>query len=482
MPNHRRTFPDHRTKIVCTIGPASRAPHMLRQMIRAGMNVARLNLSHGDLATHAEDIRRIRAAADELRQPVAVMADLPGPKIRLGTLAAEPTMLKKGDRVTLTTRDVPGNSEIVPVAYPQLPQSVARGSSIYINDGAILLKVREVGRETVVCSVIIGGPILSHKGVNLPGAPIFLEPVSQRELTFIEFGLNNGVDIFSISFVEKADDILKVKRFAQAKGSEVYTIAKIERAKAVANIDALLAVTDGIMIARGDLGVEMKIEEMPMVQKKLIRKANAACRPVITATQMLLSMTDNTRPTRAESTDVANAILDGSDALMLSEETAVGKYPMETVRMMARIARTTEHRRRALPQQGPEECERRNAGPPSTSEVISCSVVSAADALKARFILTPTRTGATARRVARFRPVARILSFCATRHVRDFLLFSYGVEPFILFERDDDWYRTITPFLKDSGLANTGDVAVLTQGRYSPHHQTTDSMAVVTLP
>jgi pyruvate kinase len=226
----------------------------------------------------------------------------------------------------------------------------------------------------------------------------------------------------------------------------------------------------------------MQIEEMPMVQKRLIRKANAACRPVITATQMLLSMTDNTRPTRAESTDVANAILDGSDALMLSEETAIGRYPAETVRMMARIARSTERRRNDVPWKGHEECGQRGAKRPETSEVISHSAVDAADALKARYILTPTRTGATARRVARFKPDAWILSFCDTPHVRDFLLFSYGVEPFILHQEDDDWYRTITAFLKNTGRADTGDVAVLTQGQYSPRHQTTDSVAVITLP
>ncbi len=476
------TLPGHKTKIVCTIGPASREPRILRQMIRAGMNVARLNFSHGNLETHADDIRRIRAAADELGQPVAVMADLPGPKIRLGALAVEPTLLKKGDRVTLTTRDVPGNSQLIPVAYPQLPQSVAEGSTIYINDGAILLKVQEVAHETVVCRVVIGGPILSHKGVNLPGAQIFLEPVSERELALVDFGLSHGIDIFGISFVEKADDILKVKQFARAKGREVFTIAKIERAKAVADIDALLAVTDGLMIARGDLGVEMQIEEIPVVQKRLIRKANAACRPVITATQMLLSMTDNTRPTRAESTDVANAILDGSDALMLSEETAIGRYPVETVRMMARIARSTERHRKDAPQEGAGECERRGSRPPETSEVISRGAVNTAEALKARFVLTPTATGATARRVARFKPGAWILSFCETPRIRDFLLFSYGVAPFILHEKEGDWYRTITTFLKNTGRAETGDVAVLTQGQYSPQHQTTDSIAVVTIP
>jgi pyruvate kinase len=446
------------------------------------MNVARLNFSHGNLEAHAEDIRRIRAAADELGQPVAVMADLPGPKIRLGALAVEPTLLKKGERVTLTVRDVPGNGRLIPVAYPELPRSVARGGAIYINDGAILLKVQEVTDDTVTCRVVIGGPILSHKGVNLPGAHLSPEPVSAHELALVDFGLAHGIDIFSVSFVEKADDIMKVKEFARSKGREVFTIAKIERAQAVADIDALLAVTDGLMIARGDLGVEMPIEEIPMVQKRLIRKANAACRPVITATQMLLSMTDNTRPTRAESTDVANAILDGSDAVMLSEETAIGKYPVETVRMMARIATSAERHRRDVPQEAAGERARRGAGHPEISEVISRSAVETADALKARYILTPTRTGATARRVARSRPDAWILSFCETPHLRDFLLFSYGVVPFILPQTEDDWYRTITTFLKNSGRARTGDVAVLTQGRYSPRHQTTDSIAVVTLP
>ncbi|HDZ11962.1 MAG TPA: pyruvate kinase, partial [Bacteroidetes bacterium] len=335
-------LPDHKTKIVCTIGPASRSKGMLKKLMKSGMNVARLNFSHGNLDEHRENIQNIRSLSAQLNLDVAILIDLPGPKIRIGTLQHEPLLLKKGDNLTLTTRDVAGTASQISVNYEKLPQSVQKGGIIYLNDGFIQLKVRDVSGDNVHCKVIIGGSLLSHKGLNLPQAKLFLDAVTKKDLEFVDFGLSQGVDTFSISFVEKAADILKVKQFAEERGRSIYTVAKIERAEAVQNMDEILNVTDAIMVARGDLGVQIPIEHLPMVQKKLIRKANLLGRPVITATQMLESMTENIRPTRAEVTDVANAILDGTDAVMLSEESAIGKYPADAVKMMAKIAATVE--------------------------------------------------------------------------------------------------------------------------------------------
>jgi pyruvate kinase len=476
-------LPRHGTKIVCTIGPSSRSPSILRGMIRAGMNVARLNFSHGEPEEHAEDAKTIRSVARELGQTVAILADLPGPKIRIGQLEREPLLLRKGEAVTLTTRDMPGRGSLIPVAYPAMTKSLSRGSHIYMNDGSIMLKVLDVAGEEVQCKVAVGGSILSHKGVNLPGAEIFMEPVSERELELIDFGLRHGIRVFGVSFVEKAEDILKVKDFAGARGIEVYTVAKIERSRAIERIDQILRVTDAVMVARGDLGVELPIEDIPVVQKKLIRKANALCKPVVTATQMLLSMTDNTRPTRAESTDVANAILDGTDGVMLSEETAIGRYPVETVRMMARIAASTERHRRDLSRQEALPAREKGArADRDLSDVISRNVLDAARALRPRLILTPTSTGATARRISRFKPAPWILSFSERPEVAEFLVFSYGVFPVVQrLEPGEDWYEAATRFLKEEKLAAPGDTAILTQGQFSPRHQTTDSMAVITI-
>ena len=305
-------LPRHKTKIVCTIGPASRSKLVLRELITSGMSVARLNLAHGTLEEHREEIQRIRSVAQKIGRDVTILLDLPGPKIRIGKLENEPLMLKKGYTLTLTTTDIIGTASLISVNYEQLPESVSKGSIIYLNDGFIQLRVQEVRQNEVRCKVIIGGQLLSYKGLNLPKVKILLEPITERELDYVDFGLKEGVDTFSVSFVEKADDIVKVKEFAKQKGSSINVVAKIERAEAVMNFDAIMGVADAAMIARGDLGVQIPIEDVPGVQKRLISKANILGRPVITATQMLESMTENIRPTRAEVTDVANAILDFS--------------------------------------------------------------------------------------------------------------------------------------------------------------------------
>ena len=477
-------LPKYKTKIVCTIGPASRTDLVINNLIKSGMNVARLNFSHGNSEDHRHDIRRIRSIASRLKRDVAILIDLPGPKIRIGTLKNEPLVLKKGDSVTLTPDPILGSVSRIPVNYKQLSQSVSKGSLIYLNDGFLQLKVREISGDKVICKVMIGGLLLSQKGVNLPRAKLSLDPITDKDLDFIDWGLKEGVDIFGTSFIEKADDIRKVKQFAKNRGKSIYVVAKIERAEAARNIDEILNVADAIMIARGDLGVQISIEDVPIVQKNLIRKANLRGRPVITATQMLESMTENIRPTRAEVTDVANAILDGTDAVMLSEETAIGKYPVESVKMMARIATSTERNRSAI--RGSSHLEdflrsgisRRNV---SAEDVVSLNVLEAVRALNVRLIVTPTYTGSTPRRISRFKPDCWILSFSKHSPTYRFLALSYGVIPFLIKKRVDDWHDVTMKLIKDYKLAKKGDKVILTEGRSLEKVSDADSLRIITV-
>lgn len=477
-------LPGHKTKIVCTIGPASRSESVLKELITIGMSVARLNFSHGSLKEHQEDIRRIRSLTKRLDHMVAIMIDLPGPKIRIGQLSKEPLVLKRGDNVILTTKPTSGTGSLIPVDYKKLPESVAKGSIIFLNDGFIQLRVQEVLAGEVGCKVVIGGQLLSHKGLNLPRAKIFGDAVTDKDYDFIDFGLKEGVNIFSTSFIEKAEDIIKVKDFARKKGKSIYVVAKIERAEAVKNIEEIMTVADAIMVARGDLGVQIPLEDVPAVQKKLIYRANLLGRPVITATQMLESMTENVRPTRAEVTDVANAILDGTDAVMLSEETAIGKYPVETVKIMARIATAIERQFRAGRSSSEMEdyLARRSSHKNVTIEdVVSLNVLKGARALNARFILTPTHTGSTPRRISRFKPDGWILSFSRDKNTSEFLAFSYGVSPFLMKNKVVGWYDAIMKFVKDSGLAKRGDRLILTEGLSPGPSGGTDSLRIITV-
>jgi pyruvate kinase len=331
-----------KTLIVCTIGPACRPLVMLKGLLKAGMGMARLNFAHGDLKQHSEDIRNIRKASADMKIPCRIMIDLPGPKIRLGDLKKEPVHLRKDDSVLLTTKNILGDAKRLPVSYSALPKSVKRGGLIYLNDGFLQLRVEQVKATEVKCRVLIGGMLWSHKGLNIPDGKVSLEPVTRKDLQYVDFGLKHGIEIFAISFLEKAEDVLRVKTHARVQGKIIRTVAKIERSEALENIDSILKVTDAVMVARGDLGVQIPIEKVPVAQKLLIRQANLKGVPVITATQMLESMTHNVRPTRAEVTDVANAIWDGTDAVMLSEETAAGDYPLESVQMMAKVAAQVE--------------------------------------------------------------------------------------------------------------------------------------------
>ncbi|WP_292365167.1 MULTISPECIES: pyruvate kinase [unclassified Methanoculleus] len=481
----RMPLPDHKTKIVCTIGPSSRSREVLARMILSGMNVARLNLSHGSFDEHRENIKNIRAAAEDADLPVTILLDLPGPKIRVGILAEEPMTLRKGETVTLVAAPASDDPSVIPVDFKQFPQLVSPGSTIYLSDGFLQIRVDEVGETDVRATVVVGGPLLSRKGMSLVGGGgiLAVSALTERDLECIEFGLGEGLDTFSISFIERAEDIRKAREYAARAGKSIRVIAKIERQEALANLAEILREADGVMIARGDLGVQTPIEEVPAVQKRIIQKANILGRPAITATQMLMSMTDNIRPTRAEVTDVANAILDGTDAVMLSEETSIGKYPVETVAMMAKIARSTEEKRASVGAGcGPLDYFRRGKGRQeiTVNDVVSLNVIEALDALGIRYVLTPTRSGSTPRNISRFKPEAWILAFTRNPSTFKFLAFSYGVCPFLIRSEKEYWHGAILDSIRDSGLIEPGERVVLTEG-VSPGREGTDSLIILTV-
>ncbi|ASJ07229.1 pyruvate kinase [Thermococcus pacificus] len=459
-------LPSHKTKIIATIGPSSLKRETIEAMIKAGMSVARINFAHGDLEQHARTIELVRSVSERLNRPVAILGDLPGVKIRVGEIAGGSVVLRRWQTVTLTTRDVVGNEGVIPVQFKDFPKLVSKGDIIYLNDGFIALRVEEVREPDVICKVLVGGTLFSHKGINVPRARMAIDAVTEKDLEFIEFALEHGIDAVGISFVGSAYDVLKVRRFVEERNARMFIVAKIERPDAVKNFDEILNAADGIMIARGDLGVEMPIERLPILQKKLIHKANCAGKPVITATQMLESMTEEKLPTRAEVTDVANAILDGTDAVMLSEETAVGKYPVDAVRMMARIAKTTEAYRDSLwsariVELKMSEWKGRVQRKGTIKDAIARSIIEALNSIDIKYILTPTRTGETARLISRFKPKQWILAFVTDEWVGNTLMFSYGVYPFTVEETSEE---EILRVIRSLGLVKENDTVLLTKG------------------
>lgn len=477
-------LPPNKTKIICTIGPASRSYAAIKELMRNGMSVARLNFSYGTPEDHRKDIEQIKKAASHFGRSFTILIDLPGSKIRVRKLENEPIVLKKNDVVVLTTEDVLGTANLLSINYPRLPQSVSKGQTIYLSDGFIQLKITDILPKGIQGKVVVGGPLFSSKGVNLPGAKLCVEAVTNQDLTYVDFGLAHGVNTFGASFIQNAQDILKIREHVKKKNKSVNIIAKIERQEAVRNFEEILRVSDAIMIARGDLGLEIPLEDVPITQKRLIRRANFAGRPVITATQMLESMKDNTRPTRAEVADVANAILDGTDAVMLSEETAVGKYPVEAVMMMRRIATAVEQKRGDIRQSYllHDEVKRHTTKNHLTiTDIISLNVVEAAEALNVRFILTPTASGNTARRVSRFKPSAWILAFSRQEETCEFLTFSYGVTPFFMKNKGKSWHGPILRFLQEKKLVKNSDKVILTQRRFTKQAGGTDSFGIITI-
>jgi len=459
-------LPSQKTKIIATIGPASMKERTISAMIRAGMSVARINFAHGTLEEHAKTIERIRKVSEKLNVPVAILGDLPGVKIRVGEIAGDSVHLRRWQTIVLTTRDIVGNEGEIPVEFKDFPKMVSVGDIIYLSDGFIALRVEDIRDQDVICKVLVGGTLFSHKGINVPNARITIDAVTEHDLEFIKFAVEHGVDAIGISFVGSAYDVLKVRRFVDKLNGKAFIIAKIERPDAVKNFDEILTAADGIMVARGDLGVEMPIEKLPVLQKRLIQKANSVGKPVITATQMLESMTQEKLPTRAEVTDVANAILDGTDTVMLSEETAVGKYPVDAVRMMARIAKTTEAYRDSMwstlvSQWKLMESHGRNQKAGTIKDAIARSIIEALMSMDIRYILTPTRTGQTARLISRFKPKHWILAFVQDELVAHSLMFSYGVYPFVVENTSEE---EILMMIKGLGLVRENDTVLLTKG------------------
>ncbi len=475
-------LPAHKTKIVCTIGPASNSEAVLERLMLQGMNAARLNFAHGSLQGHQEDIRRIRAVSARIERSCLIMADLPGPKIRIGKLQNEPLLLEKGNEVILTVKDLAGTPNQIPVDYKRLPESVSPGSLIFLNDGFIQLQVEKVSGEEVFCRTVIGGPLLSYKGLNLPGVKILADAVSDTDLEFVAFALQEGVDAFGVSFVEEANDILKVKRFAQKREQSAYVVAKIERAEAIDNFDAILSAADAIMIARGDLGVQIPLQDVPAVQKKLIHKANLLGRPVITATQMLLSMTENIRPTRAEVSDVANAILDGTDAVMLSEETAIGRYPAEAVEMISKIATSAERERKAVRAMADLSAYFKTgpgSGDTTVEDIVSLNAVESVNALNVRYILTHTESKGTPCLISRFKPDCWILSCGGDEKTNHFLTLSYGVHPVRLDYETKDLADMAMRLMGKAGMIEKGERVILVEDESTRDMHGTDSLKII---
>jgi len=448
------TLPAHKTKIVCTLGPACASIDVLQKMIEAGMSVARLNFSHGDFAAHAESIARVRSAERASGRRVAIMADLPGPKMRIGMIEPEPIQLRAGDRFTLTSSDIVGDQQRVSMSFEPLPQVVKPGDRLFLNDGLVQLIVDRIAGSDVQCQVAVGGELRSKKGLNLPGIHLGVGAFTENDQKCLAFAIKHGVDAISQSFVESARDIEAVRAAARESGRVPFIIAKIERSHAIKHFDEILRAADGVMVARGDLGVEVPIEEMAILQKQLIAKANLAGKPVITATQMLESMLNSRLPTRAEATDVANAILDGTDCIMLSGETAMGKFPEESVAMLAKIAAFTEAHR---PPTGLNELRAltRVRDPATTAEAIASVVEHALETVTCAAVIVPSRTGGTARMISRFKPGAWIVSVSGDRAVCQAMAFSYGVHAVEQVESVDNWAEFAGRWVRAHGVRGT---------------------------
>jgi pyruvate kinase len=455
---------NRKTKIVCTIGPASRDEAGIEALIEAGMNVARLNFSHGSQAEHAENIQRIRAIAERLGKPVAILQDLAGPKIRIGDISGEPARLESGKEFVLTVRNVPGDSKEVTVNYGNLPNEVKEGDTLLLADGTIELTVKSVTPEDgdITCLVVVGGELTSRKGINLPSGSLSVPIMSEKDASDLAFGIARGVDYVALSFVRNGKDVEDASDMMKKLGGSIPLIAKIEKHEAIGNIDDIISLVDGIMVARGDLGVETPLFQVPQVQKMLIQKAADARIPVITATQMLRSMVDNPRPTRAEVTDVANAILDGTDAVMLSEETAIGLYPVEAVEMMARIAADTDA---VFPTGSWQERLHKKATLTSTQAVAHAACQLASD-VNAAALITCTHSGSTARLVSKYRPSRTILA--PTPEIDTFRRMSlyWGVVPIMMEKIEDveEFYSSTIRFLKQKSCLEAGRKVVMTAG------------------
>lgn len=451
-----------KTKIICTIGPASEKLETLKQMIEAGMNVARLNFSHGSHEEHRLRMLAVREAASACNKPVAIMLDTKGPEIRTGKLKNGKVKLEGGQRFVLTTREIIGDENEVMISYPHLPEEVKKGTTILLSDGLISLQVEESNQPDIICRVVNGGELGERKGVNVPGVRIALPFLSEKDVEDINFGIDNQVDFIAASFVRSAQDVIDIRRLLEQRGADIDIIAKIESQGGVDNLDEIIRIADGVMVARGDLGVEIPVEEVPLVQKTIIEDCSQVGKMVIIATQMLESMINNPRPTRAEVSDVANAIFDGADAIMLSGESAAGKYPVEVVQTMARIAARAEE---ALPYQDMLR-QKRPQRTPSVTDAISYATCTAAMNLGASAIITATRTGFTAKMASKYRPQAQIIAATHEPRIINKLALVWGVQPVLIKETEgtDQLFEESINTALEGGYINNGDLIVLTAG------------------
>ncbi|WP_414572297.1 pyruvate kinase [Nostoc sp. CCY 9925] len=465
-----------RTKIVATIGPATSSPEMLKAIIEAGATTLRLNFSHGTHADHQRNIRLIRQTAFELNQPVAILQDLQGPKIRLGKFDNGAIVVAKGDRFTLTNRPVIGTQEISCVTYDYLAQEVPVGAKILLDDGRVEMLVEEINRDKgdLHCRITVAGKLSNNKGVNFPGVYLSIKAMTDKDREDLMFGLDQGVDWVALSFVRNPQDLMEIKELISSTGKQVPVIAKIEKHEAIEQMEAVLALCDGVMVARGDLGVELPAEDVPVLQKRLIATANRLGIPIITATQMLDSMVSNPRPTRAEVSDVANAILDGTDAVMLSNETAVGNYPVEAVATMARIAERIEQEEAHSVVRQLRDTRR------SIPNAISQAVSQIAEQLGAAAIMTLTQTGATARNVSKFRPHTPILAVTPHVNVARQLQMVWGVKPLLVLglPSTGQTFQAAINVAQELKLLSEGDLVVMTAGTLQGVSGSTDLIKV----
>ena len=475
-----------KTKIVCTMGPNTNDKNIMLELAKNGMDVARFNFSHGDYAEHQSRLEILKEVRKELDRPVAALLDTKGPEIRTGVLKdGKKVSLKEGQTFTLTTREIIGDETITHINYSGLNEDVAAGNKILIDDGLIELEVEKVEGTEIVCTVINGGELGEKKGVNVPNVKIKLPALTEKDKEDIRFGIKQGFDFIAASFVRTADCIREIKSMLDSEGSAIKVIAKIENAEGIDNLDEIIAVADGIMVARGDMGVEIPAQEVPHIQKEIIRKCNEACKTVITATQMLDSMIRNPRPTRAEVTDVANAVYDGTDAVMLSGETAMGKYPVDALKMMVSIVEETEdyldysaYRRRKVTEENMKNI---------SNAVCAASVATAHD-IGADYIIAPSITGFTSMMLSKWRPAARIIGMSpSTTTVRQMML-QWGVTPVWSrrAESTDELIENSLEELKSDNVIKSGDLAVITAGivTYARRHEAataTNIMRVVSV-
>ncbi|MFE7131411.1 pyruvate kinase [Streptomyces sp. NPDC057638] len=451
-----------RAKIVCTLGPATDSYEQIKALVDAGMDVARFNLSHGLYADHEQRYHRVRKASDESGRSVGVLADLQGPKIRLGRFREGPVLLERGDTFTVTVEETEGDREICGTTYAGLANDVTPGERILVDDGKVTLEVTAVDGPRVRTRVIEGGMVSDHKGLNLPGVAVSVPALSEKDIEDLRWALRIGVDLIALSFVRSGRDITDVHRIMDEEGRRVPVIAKVEKPQAVENIEEIVAAFDGIMVARGDLGVEMPLEQVPIVQKRAIKLAKRNAKPVIVATQMLDSMIDNSRPTRAEASDVANAVIDGTDAVMLSGETSVGKYPVETVRTMSRIVAAAEED--VLAKGLPPLTERNK--PRTQGGAVARAAAEMGDFLGAKFLVAFTQSGDTVRRLSRYRSPIPLLAFTPDPATRSQLNLTWGVETFLgpWVDSTDAMVAQVDEELLRIGRCERGDIVVITAG------------------